>query len=153
MRFDILGRTSARVTSIATSSGASRATAGSFRFRPGVLEQAPQTFVAPLKGPSGAARAPLQHDLVERFPNVSVIDFARCSRRCADVMSKVTLAITVVGGLVLFSGGADSDRCRGDDQVPARLRRPRSSRRWREHPDDRADAAVRVRACSGRWPG
>src|SRR5207237_3386550 len=76
-----------------------------FVFRPGVLDQAPQTYVAPLKGPAAPAdRARFQHDLVERFPNVSVIDFHEILETIRDVMSKVTLAITVVGGLVLFSG-------------------------------------------------
>src|SRR6185369_14596466 len=76
-----------------------------FLFRPGVLDQAPQTFVAPLKGPEGTeARARFQHDLVERFPNVSVIDFHEVLETIRDVMAKVTLAISVVGGLVLFSG-------------------------------------------------
>ena len=76
-----------------------------FVFRPGVLEQAPQTYIAPLKGPDGPSeRAKLQHDLVAKFPNVSVIDFHEILATIRDVMSKVTLAITVVGGLVLFSG-------------------------------------------------
>jgi putative ABC transport system permease protein len=76
-----------------------------FVFRPGALEQAPQTYISPLKGPDGAAaRAKFQHDLVAKFPNVSVIDFHEILATIRDVMSKVTLAITVVGGLVLFSG-------------------------------------------------
>ncbi len=76
-----------------------------FLFRPGVLDQAPQTFVSPLKGPADLqARGRFQHDLVERFPNVSVIDFREVLETLRDVMSKVTLAITVVGALVLFSG-------------------------------------------------
>ena len=38
-----------------------------FVFRPGALDDAPQTFIAPLKGPSDAARrGRFQHDLVER---------------------------------------------------------------------------------------
>jgi putative ABC transport system permease protein len=76
-----------------------------FVFRPGVFDQAPQTFVAPMRGPQAAeARAQFQHDLVARFPNVSVIDFHEILLTIQDVMSKVTLAISVVGGLVLFSG-------------------------------------------------
>jgi len=108
MRFDVLGRTvAARVTSIRDVEWRESRNGGFvFVFRPGVLDQAPQTFVAPLKGPEGvAARARFQHDLVERFPNVSVIDFHEVLETVRDVMSKVTLAITVVGGLVLFSGG------------------------------------------------
>jgi putative ABC transport system permease protein len=108
MRFDVLGRVvSARVTSIRDVEWRESRNGGFvFVFRPGVLDAAPQTFVAPLKGPDGVdARARFQHDLVERFPNVSVIDFHEVLETIRDVMSKVTLAITVVGGLVLFSGG------------------------------------------------
>jgi putative ABC transport system permease protein len=62
-------------------------------------------FIAPLRGPEGAeARARFQHDLVTAYPNVSVIDFHEILATIQDVMSKVTLAISVVGGLVLFSG-------------------------------------------------
>ena len=107
MRFDILGRTiSPRITSIRDVAWRESRNGGFvFLFRPGVLEQAPQTFVSPLKGPAAAdARGRFQHDLVERFPNVSVIDFHEVLETLRDVMSKVTLAITVVGGLVLFSG-------------------------------------------------
>ena len=108
VRFDILGRTvNAKVTSIRdVDFKDARAGGFMFVFRPGTLEQAPQTFIAPLKGPTGgpAARAKFQHDLVARFPNVSVIDFHDILETVRDVMSKVTLAITVVGGLVLFSG-------------------------------------------------
>jgi len=74
-------------------------------FRPGVLDNAPQMMIAPVKGPDAVAdRARFQHDLVERFPNVSVIDLREMLQTVRDVMSKVTLAISVVGGLVLLSG-------------------------------------------------
>jgi putative ABC transport system permease protein len=107
IRFDILGRVvSPRVTSIRDVEWRESRNGGFvFVFRPGALDQAPQTFVAPIKGPTGLAeRARFQHDLVEKFPNVSVIDFREILETLRDVMSKVTLAITVVGGLVLFSG-------------------------------------------------
>jgi putative ABC transport system permease protein len=108
MRFDILGRiVSPRITSIRDVAWRESRNGGFvFLFRPGVLEQAPQTFVSPLRGPVALdARGKFQHDLVARFPNVSVIDFREVLETLRDVMSKVTLAITVVGGLVLFSGG------------------------------------------------
>src|SRR4029453_10304651 len=107
MRFDILGRTiSARVTSIRNVEWRESRNGGFvFVFRPGALDQAPQTYVSPLRGPASfEARGRFQHDLVAQFPNVSVIDFREVLDRLRDVMSKVTLAITVVGGLVLFSG-------------------------------------------------
>jgi putative ABC transport system permease protein len=108
MRFDILGQTiSARVTSIRNVEWRESRNGGFvFVFRPGALDQAPQTYVSPLKGPATPEeRGRFQHDLVAQFPNVSVIDFREVLDRLRDVMSKVTLAITVVGGLVLFSGG------------------------------------------------
>jgi putative ABC transport system permease protein len=107
VRFDILGRSvDARVTSIRNVEWRDSRNGGFvFVFRPGALDDAPQTFVAPFKGPADpAARARFQHDLVERFPNVSVIDVHDILETVRDVMNKVTLAITVVGGLVLFSG-------------------------------------------------
>ena len=107
VRFDILGQTiNARVSSIRdVDFKDARAGGFVFVFRPGVLERAPQTYIAPLKGPDAAgARVKFQHDLVAKFPNVSVIDFHEILATVRDVMSKVTLAITVVGGLVLFSG-------------------------------------------------
>ena len=109
MRFDVLGRiVAARVTQ---HSRRGMARVAQRRVRVRVSSRAcsirrRRRFVTPLKGPEGlSARARFQHDLVERFPNVSIIDFHEVLETVRDVMSKVTLAITVVGGLVLFSGG------------------------------------------------
>jgi putative ABC transport system permease protein len=105
--FDILGRTvTARVTSVRVVDWKDSRSGGfMFVFRPGVFDAAPQTFIVPLKAPSDPARrARLQHDIVERFPNVSAIDFLEILEIIRDVMSKVTLAISVVGGVVLLSG-------------------------------------------------
>jgi putative ABC transport system permease protein len=107
IRFDILGHTvTPRITSIRNVEWRESRNGGFvFVFRPGVLDEAPQTYVSPLKGPAAPeARGRFQHDLVDQFPNVSVIDFREVLETLRDVMSKVTLAITVVGGLVLFSG-------------------------------------------------
>jgi putative ABC transport system permease protein len=107
VRFDLLGRTvSARVTSVREVDWKDSRSGGfMFVFRPGVLDGAPQTFISPVRGPvEPAGRARFQHDLVERFPNVSVIDFREILDTVQAIMSKVTLGISVVGGLVLFSG-------------------------------------------------
>jgi putative ABC transport system permease protein len=107
IRFDILGKViTAKVSNVREVDWKDSRNGGfMFVFRPGVLDSAPQTFISPLKGPDGVEpRARFQHDLVAQFPNVSVIDFHEILATIQDVMSKVTLAITVVGGLVLFSG-------------------------------------------------
>ena len=155
MRFDILGRVvNARVTSIRdVDFKDARAGGFMFVFRPGTLEQAPQTYIAPVKGPSAgpAARAKFQHDLVSRFPNVSVIDFHEILETMRDVMSKVTLAITVVGVPRAVQRRPDSRRRGRDDEVSARVRGGRLQDARGEHPHDRDDAAASSTACWARW--
>jgi putative ABC transport system permease protein len=108
MRFDVLGRVvTAQVTSVREVDWRdSRGGGFMFVFRPGLLDDAPQMNIAPLRGPEDTTRrAAFQHALVDRFPNVSVIDFREILVTIRDVMSRITLAIRVVGGLVVFSGG------------------------------------------------
>ena len=107
LRFDVLGRAiQARVTSIRDVQWEdSRAGGFMFVFSPGVFEEAPHTYISPLRGVSDpTARAQLQHDLVVKFPNVSVIDVRAVLETVRSVMDMVTLAITIVGALVLASG-------------------------------------------------
>ena len=107
IRFDVLGRaveaTVASIRSVDWSD--TRAGGFMFVFRPGALESAPGTFIAPVQGPAGVrARARFQRDLTARFPNVSVIDIREILAGVARVLRGVSLAVTVVGSLVLFSG-------------------------------------------------
>ncbi|MGH3171157.1 MAG: ABC transporter permease, partial [Trebonia sp.] len=108
IRFNVLGESiDARGSSIRSVNWRDTRSGGfMFVFRPGVLDKAPHTFVVPMKGPPDAAgRARLQHDLVVRFPNVTVIDVRSILDEIQGVLDKVTLAITIVGLLVLVSGG------------------------------------------------
>jgi putative ABC transport system permease protein len=107
VRFDVLGRViAAKVTSVRFVEWSdSRAGGFMFVFRPGVLEQAPHSFIGFLKGPERAEdRARLQTALVGAAPNVSVIDGREIIDAIRAVVDNVTLAVTVVGTLVLFSG-------------------------------------------------
>lgn len=107
VRFDVLGRViSARVTSVRYVEWSdSRAGGFMFVFRPGVLEQAPHGFIGFLKGPQDpGARARLQASLVGAAPNVSVIDGREILDAIKTVVDNVTLAVSVVGTLVLLSG-------------------------------------------------
>ena len=107
VRFDVLGRpVSATVSSVrAVEWDDSRSGGFMFLFRRGTFDDAPHTFIALLKGPPEVdARARLQHDLVSRFPNVSIIDGLEVLRTVRRVLDYVTLAISIVGGIALFSG-------------------------------------------------
>jgi putative ABC transport system permease protein len=107
MRFDVLGRMiDARVASVRHVEWADgRAGGFMFVFRPGALEQAPHGSIAFFRGPADpAARGQLQAELVGVAPNVSVIDGREILQAVKSVVDHVTLAVTVVGSLVVLSG-------------------------------------------------
>jgi putative ABC transport system permease protein len=107
VRFDVLGQpVIARVTSVRQVNWRDSRTGGfMFVFRPGVLDTAPHGFISPVRGPADPeSRARMQRDLVARFANVSVIDIREVLDTVRGVIANVTLGITAVGGLVLFTG-------------------------------------------------
>jgi putative ABC transport system permease protein len=107
MRFDVLGRSiTARVSSIREVEWRDSRSGGfMFVFSPGVFDAAPHWFIAPLRAPVvPEIRARMQHDLVAAFPNVSVIDVREVAETLRRILGNVTLAISVVGALVLASG-------------------------------------------------
>jgi putative ABC transport system permease protein len=107
MRFDVLGRVVvARVASFREVDFRDfRAGGFMFVFRPGTFDGAPHTFIAAAKGPADpSARARMQGALVGRYPNVTVIDLREILRAIQDIVDRVTLAVTIVGALVLLSG-------------------------------------------------
>jgi putative ABC transport system permease protein len=108
MRFDVLGRViSARVASVRRVDWQDfRAGGFMFVFRPGTFDAAPHTYIAALRGPIDAdARARMQAQLVSDYPNVSAIDLREILQMIQTIVNNVTLAVTVVGMLVLVSGG------------------------------------------------
>ena len=107
MSFDVLGRViTARVTSVRDVDWQDfRAGGFMFVFRPGTFDGAPHTYISALQGPSEPdARARMQSALVTEFPNVTVIDLREILQTIQVLVTNVTLAVTVVGGLVLLSG-------------------------------------------------
>ena len=106
--FDVLGReVLARVTSVrAVDWDDSRSGGFMFLFSPGAFLDFPHTYIAFMQGPDDIeARARLQRDIAVRYQNVSVIDGLEVIKTVRHVLDYVTLAITVVGGIALFSGG------------------------------------------------
>lgn len=107
VRFDVLGRVvEARVSSVRDVDWNDVRSGGfMFVFRPGALDKAPHGYMGVLRGPeTPEARARLQRDLVAAHANVSAIDVREVVQAAQGILGNVTLAITAVGGLALFSG-------------------------------------------------
>ena len=109
MRFDVLGRAiHARVSGIRRVEWREGRSGGfMFVFGAGTFEGAPHWFFAPVRAnlADPAQRGKFTHDLVVRFPNVSVIDLRELLESVRKVFQVVTVAIDVVGSLVILTGG------------------------------------------------
>jgi len=109
IRFDVLGRAiHARVSGIRRVEWREGRSGGfMFVFGAGTFESAPHSFFAPVRAnlADPAQRGKLTHDLVVRFPNVSVIDLREVLESVRKVFQVVTVAIDVVGTLVVLTGG------------------------------------------------
>ena len=109
LRFDVLGRPMhARVSGIRRVEWRDSRSGGfMFVFGAGTFADAPHWFIAPVRAnlPDVTARARLTHDLVVKFPNVSVIDLREVLEAVRKVFRVVTVAIDVVGSLVVLTGG------------------------------------------------
>ena len=107
MRFDVLGRViTARVTSFREVDFRDFRSGGfMIVFRPGTFENAPHTYIATVRTPGDAGtRAALQRAVVNDYPNISVIDLREMLNAIQGMVGNVTMAVTIVGALVLFSG-------------------------------------------------
>jgi putative ABC transport system permease protein len=109
MRFDVLGRPIyARVSGVRRVEWRDGRSGGfMFVFGAGTFDHAPHWYIAPVRANLSdvAQRARLTHDLVVRFPNVSVIDLREVLGALRQVFQVVTVAIDVVGSLVILTGG------------------------------------------------
>lgn len=104
--FDVLGRKiTARVTSIRKVDWRNARTGFLVVFRPGPLDDAPTMYIGAIRGPAtGIDRARLQRELVDQFPNVSMIDVRDIIEIARGIIANVSLAISFVGGFVFLSG-------------------------------------------------
>ena len=104
--FDILGRKiNARVASIRKIDLRNTRTVFIFVFRPGVLENAPQTFALPLtKKLPAVERARFQRDVIDQNPNVQVFDVQDIVATVGKLVNNFVLAISFVGSFVMLTG-------------------------------------------------
>ncbi|HZS05594.1 MAG TPA: FtsX-like permease family protein [Blastocatellia bacterium] len=106
LTFDLLGqRIPAKVTSVRRTEWRNSRLGFFVVFRPGTLENSPQNFVTAIKGPEpGDPRSQFQRDLVNRFPNVSVIDVFDILAAARRIVGNITTIVTFVGGFIFLSG-------------------------------------------------
>jgi putative ABC transport system permease protein len=103
---DVVGRKlTARVSSVRRVDWRKSRTGFLILFRPNVLDSAPTMYVGGLDGPlDDRSRSRLQRSIVETYPNVSIIDVTELLQRVRRLLGNVSLAVTFIGGFVLFSG-------------------------------------------------
>jgi putative ABC transport system permease protein len=114
--WDVAGiRLATIITSIRTVDWARFETNFFFVFEPGALDAAPQTLVSLVSVGSDTARVAAQRAVVERFPNISVVDLGTVQRMLRRIIDRVVYAIRFMaafsigaGALVLFGAIAAS---------------------------------------------
>jgi putative ABC transport system permease protein len=72
-------------------------------FPPGVLEGAPGFHVVTTRTPDAAAVGRLQQNLTHEFMNVTSIDLAQILSTVGGILSKMSLVVTLFGGLTLIA--------------------------------------------------
>jgi putative ABC transport system permease protein len=74
------------------------------QFQPGVLDEAPKTYLAALSNLPKAEIENFQNHLVTKFPNVSVIDVGRMVQRIFELTSKMIWSLQLMATLSLLAG-------------------------------------------------
>ncbi|MFG1503980.1 ABC transporter permease [Halobacteriovorax sp. ZH5_bin.2] len=73
-------------------------------FGPGVLEDAPKTFIAAIGKGDGVVNDQLQSDFAARFQNVSLIDIQSSLKRVATIMESITKILVTMSFIVFLVG-------------------------------------------------
>ena len=73
-------------------------------FQPGVLEDAPKIFLAGISSVNANRKLALQNGIVQRFPNISVLDVSRIVSRILDITDQISWAIQVMAYLSILAG-------------------------------------------------
>lgn len=104
--FDVLGRKiNAKVTSVRKIDVRNTRTVFIFVFRPGALENAPQTFALPVINKiSAVERSRFQRRVIDAFPNVQIFDVQDIITTVSKLINNFVLAISFVGSFVMLTG-------------------------------------------------
>ncbi len=73
-------------------------------FPSGVLEQAPQFFAVVTRTPNPEKSAQIQNALVNKFPNVSIIDLTVILKTLETIIDKISYIVKFMSGLCMLTG-------------------------------------------------
>ena len=73
-------------------------------FPPGVLEDAPGFHVVTTRTPTPEASGELQRALAGKFANVTAIDLTLILETVRDILGKISMVVTVLGGFTVLAG-------------------------------------------------
>ena len=73
-------------------------------FQPGVLEDAPSTFLGSIGGLDESGKLKIQNRIVSDYPNVSVIDVSRMVERALKISDQMVLALRLMAYLSILAG-------------------------------------------------
>ena len=74
------------------------------QMQPGVLENAPQTYIATLHNLNRESKEETQDFLVRNFPTISILDVERTGKKILEIVSQMTWALQVMAGLSILAG-------------------------------------------------
>ena len=72
-------------------------------FQPGVLEDAPKTFIASIASLSNESKLMVQTEVTKIFPNISIIDITKVIKSLLNISEKIVWIISFLLVLVLFA--------------------------------------------------
>jgi len=73
-------------------------------FQSGVLDESPKSWLASIAQIDQTKNVLLQNKIVEKFPNISIVDIERTVRRVLDMITKMSLALQFMSFLSLLAG-------------------------------------------------
>lgn len=74
------------------------------QFQPGVLDEAPKTFLASISDLPKSQTGELQNQLVKEFPNVSIVDVSRVIQRILEISDRMSWSLELMAALSLIAG-------------------------------------------------
>ena len=74
------------------------------QFQSGVLEDAPQTFLAAVPQVANEVKNQVQNDIVKEMPTVSIIDVSKVIERISGILSQMSLALQMMAFLSVLVG-------------------------------------------------